>query len=405
MKSLPLPLALLLLLAVAVSAQDSNGVYGVVRTGTPDGAFGEPVAGAVVAAIDESGKVAARAITASNGAYRLVVPPGDYRLVAEHPSFEPFDTGEAVLLVQERHFTLFNIGMAPAAAPGIAGRVLSPNGEPAVGAEAVVTDAAGEEVARFAAGAEGRFSGELPPGEYLVGAQCEGFESGEAVPVTVAEGIAAEATLRLAGPEPRGGFQGLIRARAEGGAAGRPIQGAEVTATNEGGTASRSATSNEIGFYRLLVAPGRWHLSASHPDFEPADSGPPGLEAEAEGMRTWNTLLRPLVPISGIGTCRRQFPIGIGSSYGERHIVYLRVRHPGTVTAVFRWSGDAAGLALIVRGPDGVPLRVDGRSPLRLTIQVRQEQIARGFQWEIGVANFGGGSAQGTLSVSFPCER
>jgi len=52
-----------------------------------------------------------------------------------------------------------------------------------------------------------------------------------------------------------------------------------------------------------------------------------------------------------------------------------------------------------------VPLRVDGRSPLRLTIQVRQEQIARGFQWEIGVANFGGGSAQGTLSVSFPCER
>ena len=191
MKSLPLPLALLLLLAVAASAQDSNGVYGVVRTGTPDGAFGEPVAGAVVAAVDESGKVAARVITVANGAYRLVVPPGDYRLVAEHPSFEPFDTGEAVLRVQERHFTLFNIGMAPAAAaaPGIAGRVLSPDGEPVVGAEAVVTDAAGEEVARFAAGAEGRFSGELPPGEYLVAARNEGFEAGEPVPVTVAEAL------------------------------------------------------------------------------------------------------------------------------------------------------------------------------------------------------------------------
>ena len=403
--------AYVLLAVLAVSAmataQEESGIYGVVRALSPDGLYGDAVSNAVVSAVDGEGRTVARSVTGPNGAYRLVVRPGSYRLISQHPAYASFDTGSTVLLVQDGHFTLFNIGLEPKAAGigSITGQVLSASGEPAVGAVVVVLRQDGEEVARVDTGPEGGFAIELVPGSYLLSAEHPLLGTSDSIDLSVEERETAEVELTLTSPaEVPGGFQGLVRVQAEGGAAGRPIAGAEVTATGEGGF-SQKVTTNEIGFYKLNLPAGSYRLTVTHPDFEPETSGGEPLVAEDETVRAWNVLLRSRAPLAGVQTCRSQFPFQVGSSYGESHTIYLSVRNPGVLTLEYRWSGDANQLALIARGPDGVPRRVDGTSPLRLTISLGAELVALGFQWELSVRNFGGGRADGTLVVSYPCDK
>ena len=232
--------ALLAVLAVSAmaTAQEESGIYGVVRALSPDGLYGDAVSNAVVNAVDGEGRTVARSVTGPNGAYRLVVSPGSYRLISQHPAYASFDTGSTVLLVQDGHFTLFNIGLEPKAAGigSITGHVLSESGEPAVGAVIVVRGQDGEEVARVDTGPEGSFAIELVPGNYLLSAEHPLLGASDSIDLSVEERETAEVELSLASPaEALGGFQGLVRVQAEGGAAGRPIAGAQVTATGEGG--------------------------------------------------------------------------------------------------------------------------------------------------------------------------
>ena len=407
MRTTAYALLAVLVFAAVCAAQEESGIYGVVRALSPDGLYGEPIANAVVSAVDGEGRAVARSETGLNGAYRLVVSPGSYRLTSQHPAYGSFDTGGSVLLVQDGHFTLFNIGMEPKASGigSIAGTVLNAGGEPVAAAQVVVRGTAGEEVAVVESGPDGGFYIELVPGDYSVSAEHPALGAAEAVELSVEERSTAEVDLRLVPPaETLGGFQGLVRVQAEGGTAGRPIAGAQVTATGEN-SYSLTVRTNEIGFYKLNLPAGNYRLTVTHPDFESASSGDEPLAADGETVRAWNVLLRSRTPLVGVQTCRNQFPFQVGSSYGESHTVYLRVRNPGVLTLEYRWSGDANQLALIARGPDGVPRRVDGTSPLRLTISLGAELVALGFQWELSVRNFGGGRADGTLAVSYPCEK
>jgi hypothetical protein len=401
-----LVLVILLCSGAQLPAQAESGIYGVVRALTPDGLYSGPVAGVAVNAFDSDGARVGRSVTDANGAYRLVVPPGNYRLVARHPGYADFDTAGAVLLVQAGHFTLFNIGVQPRETGfGVINGVVVDNaGDPVPSASVALTDADDVEVARVEAGASGEFSVDLAPGSYRIGAGHPLRGKASPISVQVREGATVEMQIRLSPPEVQpGGFQGLVRARAEGGAAGRPVVAAEVKAVGEGGLEFTTQT-NEIGFYKLSLPPGRYRLTASHPDFATAESGAQPLAAESEAVTTWNALLEPNAPLSGVRTCRDQYPVSIGSSYGERHTIFLRVSTPGPLSITYRWVGDAAELALTARGPDGLPRRVDGVSPLRLTVEVTAEMIARGFQWEISVRNFTGGRAEGTLTVGYPCD-
>lgn len=388
-------------------AQESTGLYGVVRSQLPEGSFGDPVARAVVTALDNMERVVARSVTAENGAYRLALPAGGYRLTVEHHAYRKFDTSRPVLLVQEGHFTLFNVGLSPKAG-GIArlkGRVVAEGDRPVAGADITVTDSDGREVVRSVSEEDGSFSLEVTPGTYKVAAALGENESAPSEPVTIGEGEESDVSLVITPMDrPPGTLQGLVRARAEGGAPGKPIPGATVTATSEDAAVSVPARTNAIGFYQLTVPPGSYRVSVSHADFETAESGQV-IDVGSESVRTWNTLLQPLAAGEAVPTCRRQFQVGVGSTYGERHIIYLQITKPGTLSVGYRWAGDAGKLALLVRRPDGQTLRVDGRSPLQLTEIIETGLIAVGSQWEFTVANFGGGRADGTLSVSFPCER
>ncbi|HUX08266.1 MAG TPA: carboxypeptidase-like regulatory domain-containing protein [Acidobacteriota bacterium] len=405
--AVPCMLAIALFLMPAAFGQEESGIYGVVRSLTPDGLYGEPLAGAAVTAFDSEGSRVTRSITEPNGAYRLVVPPGNYRLTARHPAFADFDTAGAVLLVQSGHFTLFNIGMQPreSGIGAINGLVIDNDGQPVAAADVVLSDQEGTEVTRIETGGSGEFSMDVAPGSYRIGSEHPIRGVAEPIGVEVRNGATVEMQIRLTPPpEPLGSFQGLIRVRAEGGAAGRPIVGAEVFATGEGGL-RLGASTNEIGFYKISLPSGRYRLSVSHPDFVTAGSGEGPLAVVSDTVVTWNALLEPSVPLTGVQLCRDQFPVSIGSSYGELHTVFLRVNSPGPVNIVYRWVGDARELALIALGPDGVPRRVDGVSPLRLTTEVSNELIALGFQWEISVRNFGGGRAEGTVTISYPCKK
>ena len=388
--------------------QDSSGIYGVVRLQNPDGSFGDPIEKAAVAAIDFADRVVASSVTAENGSYRLVVPAGNYRLTAAHPAYKDFDTERAIILVQERHFTLFNIGLGlKSGETGTAGgRVVTEVGEPAVGATVTVLDSTGETVIDVSADEAGAFTVELVPGDYLFSASLDDAATRTAKHVKISEGEETQVVLILAEDSlPPGTLQGIMRARAEGGSPGRPIQSAVVTAKDGDGIVQATTQTNEIGFYKLSLAPGRYLASVAHPDFETTDSGDQNLEIESESIATWNALLKPAAPTAMVQTCRRQYNINIGTSYGERHVVFQRILKPGNLVMTYRWSGDAGKLALTVRAPDGKSQRLDGSSPLRLTVTVQPEVIAAGTQWEISILNFSGGRADGTLLIEFPCER
>lgn len=394
--------------AVPAAAQDASGIYGVVRSQSPDGSFGAAIEKALVSALDEAGTVVARSYSTENGAYRLTVPSGNYRLVAEHHAYKRFDTERPVLLVQEQHFTLFNVGLEPVG-PGLAsirGKVEAEDGGAIAGATVNIYDNSGDGVAQVECDADGRFFIEVTPGNYRLAAGHGDRSSGAPLSVSVGESEEVEVSITINPKVGKPGvLQGLVRARAEGGATGKPIPGVVVTASNEDGTVGLSATTNEIGFYKMSLPPGRYRAGASHPDYQATGSGQQPLVVVSDAVQTWNALMQPKDITGVVQTCRRQFKVGVGSSYGERHIIYLRINRPGPLNVTYRWEGDASRLALIVRRPDGVPLRIDGKSPLQLSAGVTTELIALASQWEFIVANFGGGRADGSLTVNYPCER
>lgn len=394
--------------AVQPVSQES-GVYGSVKAQTDGGTYDAPVSGAVVTALDGQGKVVASAVATAEGEYRMSLAPGMYRLRAEHPAYASFDTKEVILQVQEDHFTLFNIGLSRAVSSQtgeIRGNVSSDSGNPLEGVTITVNNEVGTELSRVETGSEGEFVISLPAGSYMLTAEHPDYEMVGPLNIVVGETEPVELTLTMKGElYLQGGIQGLIRARANGGSPGRPIPGAVITATSAEGNNKVTATSNGIGFYKLTLQADSYRLDVSHPEFESVDTGSELFTVEADTTKTWNALMPPVTPQSDVRTCRQRFPVTIGSSYGERHSVFLRIDKPGLLTISYRWTGDASSLALIVKDPGGAPRRVDGRSPLSITTEVGSDMIALGVQWEISIANFGGGTAQGTLNVSYPCEN
>ena len=398
-----------MLLTGALQAQDESGIYGVVRSqnSTPEGALA--VSEAVITALDSSGNMVARTIATKAGSYRLIVPPGQYRLKAEHQDYLGFDTIEVIIQVQEGHFTLFNIGMTRSVkrvSTGLRGIVYSSDNEPLSEARVEIYDEVGREIAAVTTGSTGEYEISLSAGKYTVAVIHEGFPELGPKDVEIGQEGFVELILTLKGNmKPKGGIQGLIRARAEGGSAGKSIGGAVITAKNQESGQSFTATSNNIGYYKFSLEEGLYNLSVAHPDYDPADSGTTALQVEADAVSTWNALLNSKAPAGSVKTCRERFPVSLGSSYGEKHSIYLKIESLGALTVSYRWTGTAGQLALLVTGPDGKTRRVDGRAPLSITTEVAQESQASGSQWEISVINYGGGNATGTISVSYPCQQ
>lgn len=392
-----------------LQAQDDSGIYGVVRSQGQNSGDDNPVSEAVITALDSAGNMIARTIATRAGSYRLIVPPGQYRLKAEHQDYLGFDTREVIIQVQEGHFTLFNIGMTQSVkrvTSGLRGVVNSGDNQPLEGAHVEVLDEVGREVASAETSVTGDYEISLPAGKYSVSVTHEEYTRLGPNDVEVGQEGYVELILTMKGSlKPNGGIQGLIRARAEGGAAGKSISGAVITARDIESGQTYTATSNDIGYYKFSIETGQYRLSVAHPDYEDEDSGNSPVSVEAEAMETWNALLVSRSPAGAVKTCREKFAVSLGSSYGERHSVFLRIESPGVLTVSYRWTGTAGQLALLLTGPDGKTRRVDGRAPLSITTEVTPDLHAIGSQWEVTIVNFGGGNAAGTISVSYPCQQ
>ena len=94
----------------------------------------------------------------------------------------------------------------------------------------------------------------------------------------------------------------------------------------------------------------------------------------------------------------------MSSTFGDRDIFNFSVNSVGDINAQATWTGTADNLALILNGPGqvGYYARKDGTSPLSLSYTVTSADLSKGTDWRISIANFGSGTASGTVTLTYP---
>lgn len=161
---------------VTVGADDVTGVdFALAAFGTIGGAVtddaGDPVPGATVTVVGPDGPV--ELTTDDEGGYGVgELPPGDYTITLTVPDGYTADVTERRVTVTEagesflaEDFTVAAEPVEPPAQP-VGGTVTDTDGAPVPGAEVVVTDAEGDEVATATTDDDGAWTADLPDGTY-----------------------------------------------------------------------------------------------------------------------------------------------------------------------------------------------------------------------------------------------
>ncbi|GAC1438753.1 MAG: hypothetical protein NVSMB68_10400 [Thermoanaerobaculia bacterium] len=135
-------------------------VSGIVTDGINHGAIG----GAVILAYDTNGNLTGRTTSASNGTYRLVLPPGSYRVVASDPQlfYAPgysggatnFDEATTLKIAADTDTTA---DFALQRGTLVSGSVVNASHEPVAGLEVTILDLNGNRVASATTAADGTF--------------------------------------------------------------------------------------------------------------------------------------------------------------------------------------------------------------------------------------------------------
>ncbi|XXF77422.1 carboxypeptidase regulatory-like domain-containing protein [Myxococcaceae bacterium GXIMD 01537] len=204
-------------------------------------ARGQPAPGAEVVAL--GGSEPLRTSTGEGGGFSLEVPGGTYALTAHHAGARGRVPG---LLVAAPGETLRGLKVRLGPAGGFEGTVLAADGRPVRGAQLVASPAGAAGVAGEARTAEdGRYTLDLPPGEYDVVALAEGHTATGRRGLAVNAGARAPLDFRLEGA-----------ARVEGTVTdegGRPLAGVHVRAGLAQGVTEREAytLTDAAGAYRL----------------------------------------------------------------------------------------------------------------------------------------------------------
>lgn len=232
---------------------------------------GSPLANAVIEAYNLSGT--RRGFTTANaqGFFSIVLPPGDYKLVAYDPtgsyalSFHREaiafrDATPITVRARQDSVALFRLQVAA----GIIGSVTdAATGLPLSGIDVFAYTAEGSLVSTTTTNANGSFAFSLPPGTYRIVAAdpsrnfATGFLGGTAAfetstVLTLSAGAQTSAQFALS----RGA---TISGRVLD-AAGNPVANVIAAAYNLDGTLHASAVTNANGTYELLVAPGTYKL-------------------------------------------------------------------------------------------------------------------------------------------------
>ena len=88
----------------------------------------------------------------------------------------------------------------------------------------------------------------------------------------------------------------------------------------------------------------------------------------------------------------------------ERRTVYnIRLTKAGPIYVQAAWSGTQGELSLMINGPGkaGAYARQDGTSPLSVSYNVTEADLAAGNWWRVTVASFGSGQASGDIQIKY----
>lgn len=233
-------------------------------------------AGITVAAYNLSGTRRGFTHTDASGQYRLVLPPGDYKIAAYdetqtyalsfYPSATTFAAAPAVGVSATATATAnFNVTLAAK----ISGIVRDATTQAAL-ADIRVTayDAAGNGVANVRSDATGHYSLALPAGSYRLVFDDATAGAHASVYWLNANSFDVATVLAVAAGETRSGVDAAMPAggRFEGtvvsGASGAVIAGISVAAFNADGTTRAQTVTDASGRYSLLVPPGTYRLGA-----------------------------------------------------------------------------------------------------------------------------------------------
>jgi 5-hydroxyisourate hydrolase-like protein (transthyretin family) len=264
--------------ALALQASQTQQVdFVLVRGGTIVGAIttgGAPISNVVIAAYNISGSRRGFATTDGAGRYSLVLPPGEYKLVAFHNSgqYAPeFFAGRATfrdadrVTVAARTTQAVNFSLAIAAT--FAGTVRDTSGQPLPNMTVIAYTLAGAEAGSATTDANGRFAIALRGGTYrLVAVDLAGTYANTFL--QDANSFESSPTVTLANGQFRGD---LIFSAIRGGKVtgqvvdrtdGRPLGGITVAAYNLDGTQRAVGRTSPDGRYSLVLPTGSYKLVA-----------------------------------------------------------------------------------------------------------------------------------------------
>lgn len=258
--------------SIAGGASVSFGlVKGGVIGGTVETTSGTPRAGAVVEAYNLSGT--RRGFTTTNGAgeYSLVLPPGEYKLVAYdasgayaasfHFGVRSFDEATPVRVIESASTP---VSFTLAVAARVSGRAVDAATGAALASISVYAyTPAGALVATTVTDATGNYRLSVPAGDYRLVA-ADGARRYATSYYDRHSSFAAANVVTLAAGEERTNVQlALTRGARITGRVNAP--GLIVAAYNLDGTLHASATSDTAGNYTLVVAPGEYRIAVSDP--------------------------------------------------------------------------------------------------------------------------------------------
>lgn len=237
--------------------------------------------GITIAAYNLSGTLRGTTTSGSDGAYSIVLPPGDFKLAAWdngqvlatifYPSTPSFD--DATILTVSSGGTLSSRDFSMAPFARLSGTITDEETDlPLAGVTAYVYTPGGGAVASATSSFDGTFAIEVPGGTYrLLAADPGGVYAvayyGEATTFLETPEVSADPGENVDGLDvamPIGG-QVSGRVRTGGGAA---LPGAQVAGYNPDGTPRAEATVGADGTYRLVLPPGVFRIAAFDPDHD-----------------------------------------------------------------------------------------------------------------------------------------
>ncbi len=251
--------------------RDFSLVAGGTISGTVTATSGAPRADAVVEAYNLSGTRRGFTTTNAQGQFSLVLPPGDYKLLAfdSTPQFSFSFFRDAIAFADALPITVRAAqGSAATFRLPLAGRITggvidAATGLPLNGITVYAYTAAGSLVMATTTNANGSFAFSLPPGSYRIvaadlsrhfatgfGGNTNAFATSTVINLSAAGQAGAQISLA-----PAATIEGRVVD-----AFGAPVANVTAAAYNLDGTLHSSALTKADGTYELLVAPGAYKL-------------------------------------------------------------------------------------------------------------------------------------------------